>query len=239
MQPLFNFQGNAIIGVRVFLASIAGLGLAAVAILFLLATRRMSLARIVLGLALAGAGIYAGTLAAFSFTSKQQDLAFRQEKYFCEVDCHLAYSVLEVSTVKTLGKGPNLRAANGNFAVVTLRVRFDPNTISPHRGDAPLTPNPRELMVVDDAGMRVEPSAEGLGALESVEGPVIPLSKSLRPGESYTTKVVFDLPPLIQNPRLLILEPDWVTHFLIGHENSFFHKKTEFLLVPPRISGTA
>jgi hypothetical protein len=50
----------------------------------------------------------------------------------------------------------------------------------------------------------------------------------LRPGETYSTAVVFDLPPGIQHPTLLISEGESLTHFVIGHENSPLHKKTRF-----------
>ena len=50
----------------------------------------------------------------------------------------------------------------------------------------------------------------------------------LRPGESYSTTLVFDLPTDIKNPTLLIHEGELLTHFVIGHENSFLHKKTRF-----------
>jgi hypothetical protein len=50
----------------------------------------------------------------------------------------------------------------------------------------------------------------------------------LRPGESYSTTLVFDLPADISNPTLLIREGEFVTHLVIGHENSFLHKKTWF-----------
>jgi hypothetical protein len=50
----------------------------------------------------------------------------------------------------------------------------------------------------------------------------------LRPGESYSTTLVFDLPADIKNPTLLIHEGEFLTHFVIGHENSFLHKKTRF-----------
>jgi hypothetical protein len=50
----------------------------------------------------------------------------------------------------------------------------------------------------------------------------------LRPGESYSTTLVFDLPTEIKNPTLLIREGELVTHLVIGHENSPLHKKTRF-----------
>jgi len=52
----------------------------------------------------------------------------------------------------------------------------------------------------------------------------------LRPGESYASSVVFDLPAEAKNPVLLINEGEWITHLVIGHENSPLHKQTKFQL---------
>jgi hypothetical protein len=56
----------------------------------------------------------------------------------------------------------------------------------------------------------------------------------IRPGDAYETELIFDLPVGVREPRLLITERDPVTHFLIGHENSFLHKKTVMRLPGPR-----
>lgn len=40
--------------------------------------------------------------------------------------------------------------------------------------------------------------------------------------------LVADLPADVRNPVLLINEGEWVTHLVIGHENSLWHKKTAF-----------
>ena len=52
----------------------------------------------------------------------------------------------------------------------------------------------------------------------------------LRPGESYTTDVVFDLPADVKTAMLLINEGEWETHLVIGHENSPLHSKTRLQL---------
>ena len=38
-----------------------------------------------------------------------------EEKHFCEVDCHLAYSVVGVQKTRTLGTAAAPRAAQGTF----------------------------------------------------------------------------------------------------------------------------
>jgi hypothetical protein len=49
---------------------------------------------------------------------------------------------------------------------------------------------------------------------------------------------VFDLPADVKQAKLLINEGDWITHLVIGHENSPLHKKTAFQidLPPPALS---
>jgi hypothetical protein len=51
------------------------------------------------------------------------------------------------------------------------------------------------------------------------------LTQSLRPGESYFTDLVFDVPKDARGLRLLITEDDPETRLVIGHENSLLHKK--------------
>ena len=58
----------------------------------------------------------------------------------------------------------------------------------------------------------------------------MPLDTPLLPGESYTTELVFDLPPEARDPVLLLNESSPETRFIIGHENSPLHKVTEFRL---------
>ena len=55
-----------------------------------------------------------------------------------------------------------------------------------------------------------------------------PITTPLRPGESYTTDVAFDLPLNAKPTTLLINEDAWETRLVIGNENSLLHKKTRF-----------
>jgi hypothetical protein len=185
----------------------------------------------VIGLAaVALIGLYLITLLAFSLFSREKVLAFGVEKHFCEIDCHLAYSITNVRKTKTLGVAPNEVTAQGVFYVVTIRTRFDETTISPTRGNSELTPNSRVVTVSDEQGNSYNVSTEGERALEASEGGGTPLTKPLHPGEAYTTDLVFDLPADVRQPTLLMREGKFVTHFIIGHENSFWHKKTMFHL---------
>jgi hypothetical protein len=222
----FNFQGNAVLGVLAFLGFGFAEFLALVTAVVLFARRRRRAARRILAGAVVGAGLYAAALLAFSLTSRDQVAERGEEKYFCEVDCHLAYSVVDVRVSKSVGSASSRK---GFYRIVTLKVRFDPETTSVHRPqDMTLTPNPRSVRVVDASGAIYRPDPAGERALETVEGPSIPLTRSLLPGESYVTRLVFDLPAKAREPRLLITESDWITRALIGHENSPLHRKTSF-----------
>jgi len=227
MQPLFNFQGSAApLSILAFLGTVGVLAALGIGFVILLARGNRFAARRV-GLAGAGlAGAYVAAVAAFSLGSGAREVEPGNAKYFCEIDCHLAYSVVDSRRVASLGGA----RANGAFELVTLKVWFDPGTTSEHRGDAPLTPNPRLVRLVDAAGKAYAPSAGGVRALEAERGAQTPLTRALRPGESYTTTLVFEVPSSLREPRLLLTEDDPVTRLLIGHENSLLHRPIPFRL---------
>jgi hypothetical protein len=159
-----------------------------------------------------GAVIYFGFLSWFSAVSRDVTLARGSEKYFCEIDCHLAYSIVEV---KPVADGPSQELA------VTVRTRFDENTISPRRSkEAPLTPNAREVVLVDTAGRRYLPIAT-VGT---------PLENELVPGKAYVTTLVFGVTDVSPGTRLLITSPSGPVALLIGNEMSLGHKKTYLAL---------
>jgi hypothetical protein len=225
-----NVNLAAPVGVLAFLGACFVLLVLGLVALHALVVRRFGRARLALA-AIAGVlALYFGLTLVFSLASVGRVLPRGEEKYFCEVDCHLAYSVTDVSRAKAIGEGPGAATAQGEFYVVTVRTRFDETTISPHRGDGLLQPNPRGLTVRDEQGRAYTLSGEGARALASFGGTGTPLDTPLRPGESYTTRLVFDLPADAREPTLLINESDLPTRFIIGHENSLLHKKTEFKL---------
>ena len=174
------------------------------------------------------AGVYLATLLIFSFSSSEKVIVRGEEKHFCEIDCHLAYSITDVRETKTLGDAPNQRTAAGVFHVVTIKTRFDENTISRNRGNGLLYPNSRVVTVSDQNGNQYFPSAEAQGVLEKSQAAGTPMTIPLRPSETYSTTLIFDLPSDITSPTLLIREGNFLTRLLIGHENSFLHKKTRF-----------
>ena len=177
-------------------------------------------------------------LTSVSFASSEEVLPPGDMKYFCEIDCHIAYSLIGVQTAAALGPEMRQISARGKFVIVRVKTWFDERTISAHRGNGPLSPNRRKVLLVDGRGRGFAPSSVGQMAFDRINGPSTPLTQALRPGESYTTEFVFDVPKDAQGLRLLITEDDPETRFVIGHENSLLHKKIYFGLDPVRALGS-
>jgi hypothetical protein len=194
-------------------------------LLFALGTGRTTLAKRLAAAALTGGAAYLAALLFFSFTSREETLRKGDRKYFCEIDCHLAYSLEEATRTRVLGVPPQ-----GSFLVVTVKTWFDPSTIASFRGNAPLKPNPRDVFLVDESGRRHAISPAGQKAIEDSRRPSTPLNRVLRPGEAYTTTFVFDLPDWVRRPRLFLGDAPGVETLLIDHENSLFHRKVYFEL---------
>jgi len=172
--------------------------------------KREPLARLTGRLLLGGAGVYAALLLIGSVTSRSRVLEPGQEKHICEIDCHLAYSVAAAKSESLAGGLVR--------HVVTVKVRFDEETISPRRSKtATLRPNSRYVALVDDAGHQYPGSTDGL-------------TRTLIPGESYTTEITFEVPMKATGLRLILRNADPESHVIIGHENSVFHAKTTFAL---------
>lgn len=192
-------------------AAFVGALLAAALILLSLITRRKKILRWTLKLFAACAVIYILLIFGCSLGSRDQVLAHGAEKYFCEVDCHLAYSVLDVKQQPTPA---------GTHYTVTVRTRFDETTIASWRPrDLPLRPSPRSVLLIDAQGRGYEP--------DSSSG--TPLTTDLIPGQSYTSELSFVVPAGASSLRLLVGSVGgWPDKLVIGHENSWLHKKTYF-----------
>jgi hypothetical protein len=200
--------------------ALAGIGAAFVGFIFAvvvlsiaLITRHRKIARITLGFLGVCAVVYALLLFGFSLASHDEVLVHGAEKYFCEIDCHLAYSVVGVKTQPDPA---------GTRYLVTLRTRFDETTISTHRPkDMPLQPVPRTIHLMDAQGHRYTPESASSG----------PLSIPLIPGQSHLTELSFQVPAGAQALRLLIITSSgWPDTMVIGDENSWLHKKTYFAI---------
>lgn len=170
-----------------------------------------------LGLLVAG-GLSAGYLAVLvlvGVASRERVLPAGSEKYFCELDCHLAYRVERVAPIRTAEGG-------GTTWAVRVRTRFDEQTISSRRSrEAPLWPNPRKLQLIDSKG-NAYAEADTLERMVAGDSS-IPLTRELRPGESYTTILLFVLPAGAIPAKLSLTEDLLVNRFIIGNERSLFH----------------
>ncbi len=159
--------------------------------------------------------VYGAMLLLFSVASQRVVLAAGQEKYFCELDCHLAYSVFAA------GYRPDPQVPGDTRYVVELQTRFDPTTISPNRGNGTLTPSPRDVVIIDQAGHEYRPA--------EMQGPS--LMTPLRPGDSYHTKLIFEVQGMAGHPLLWVHTradaPEWM---MIGNEVSPLHRKVFFQL---------
>ena len=208
-----NMNFPAPLAVVGFLGAIVGLFAALAAILIFWFARKPKLARFTAIAVGIGAAIYVSLLVGLSASSHASTLAIGQEKYFCEIDCHLAYSVTDVR-----------RQANTSSTelFVTLRTRFDETTTSATRPkEATLTPSPREVELIDSSGNSYSP-VSSMGTS---------LMTPLKPAESYTTQLEFRVPRNAEGLRLLIRTvPGWPDHVVIGDENSWLHQKTYFAL---------
>jgi len=211
--------------VLLFLGSVLAGMLASAVFVYGLAMKKPAVRRwAVLALLAIPAG-YATLLFGASLTSQERVLTPGGKKYFCEIDCHLAYSVDKVEQARALGS----ERPAGIFYVIRLKTWFDENTISPMRPkEALLYPNPRMVYVQDALGRRFDPSPAGQRALEERGVVSTPLSRPLIPGQSYVTELVFDLPSDIKEPRLFVGDADPVSSLLIGHEQSPLHRKIWF-----------
>ena len=213
-----NVNLLAPIGVMALLGTGFLFFVAALVLIQSLIVRKHGRAKFVLVAMLVIAGAYLAAILIFSLASHEKVLARGEEKHFCEIDCHLAYSVTSTRQSMTLGNPPT--TAPGTYIVVTIKTRFDETTIAPWRGSGLLYPNSRVLTLVDERGNKYAPTSQS----------GTPLTTPLRPAESYTTEVVFDLPAEVKSPTLLINEGDWPTRLVIGHENSPLHGQTRFQL---------
>ena len=222
----FNTNFEAHLSALLFLGSAGSLLLLIVASLVLLGLKRQWMRYFVWAMVGLLAG-YCALLLGFSLFSRERTLSVGQEKYFCELDCHIAYSVQKVERVKQIGDA----VANGEYYIVTLRSRFDETTTAAWRPrDVALTPDPLSFALVDAHGDMVPRSQIGQKAWEALHGASPNLFRPLRPGESNEAIFVLDAPPGMHSPRLLGSITEFPSPVLIGDESSPLHKKTYFSL---------
>jgi len=151
------------------------------------------------------------------------------EKYFCEIDCHLAYSVPRLEAVGTDG------VTGTNLWLLTVQTRFDQTTISPRRQlTSPAWPAPRRVVLVDATGREFPPLPEDAAEASPLLVGSIAITQPLAPGEAYETRFVFSLPSDAVPSRLLLQDDLFISQLLIGNERSPFHRPV-YLALPMKV----
>jgi hypothetical protein len=141
----------------------------------------------------------------------------REGKAYCGfyLDCHMHTAVTDVRRAKTIGDN----TANGEFYIVRVNVFSDAKaatlgllTVDAHVEDAAGRTYARDLLA------------------EEALAPQPEFDHKVGPSESFEKEIVFDLPVGVDRPKLDIREGYGIDHlieaFLIGDEDSIFHKRS-------------
>jgi len=227
--------------VLLFLGSAFLLGVSLLVLAYSALRRSRVLAIFGAGLAALFAGGYAFLLFGAALLSHEKIVPQGAWKYFCEIDCHIAYSIEDVQTATAHGRETQKLSAQGQFVMIRLKTWFDERTISPHRGNSPLGAGNRLVTLLDQAGHAYFPSSRAQAALGLASSDSVSLNQPLRPGESFTTTLVFDIPQSARNLRLLVADPadDWLGRMIVGHESSPLHEKIYLATPLPASSAHA
>ncbi len=198
-------------------------GLAVAAILFAVGWLNESawLKKFVVGGVAIWMTFYFAMLLGASFLSREQtiEVGDGDGKAFCGfyLDCHMHTAVTNVRRTKSIGG----RTANGEFYIVTVKVFSDAKK-------ATLGLATVDAHVADDGGRTYIRDLKA----EAKLNPQLPFETQIGPEENFDKEIVFDLPVDVKNPRLDISEGWWADRmletFLIGDEDSIFHKRNYF-----------
>ena len=105
-----------------FLGTIFLIGASLLVLLYGAARRSGFFTKLGGGAALAISSGYFLLLTGVSFASSEKILPVGGWKYFCEIDCHIAYSVIAVQTTAALGPEMQQVSAHGEFVVVRVKT---------------------------------------------------------------------------------------------------------------------
>lgn len=151
------------------------------------------------------AGGYLILMVVAALAAGETTLAPGAPKYICELDCHLAYTVVGVDR-------------DGRTARIQVQIAFDRATVRDGRDPAAaLTPGGRTIRLRDSQAREYKPVEAG------------DFARPLRPGESYTTDVVFDVEPAATGLILYITDSDPAKMVMIGSDNGPFRRPAGLL----------
>jgi hypothetical protein len=89
------------------------------------------------------------------------------------------------------------------------------------------------IALLDDRGHRFVPSQKGESVLAAARLSSTPLRTALRPGESYQSYLVFEIPNDAKGLKLLLTSSDAEGFLIWGDEDSPWHGKAYFDLPEP------
>src|SRR5208337_2521864 len=89
-------------------------------LIVLIGALRKSRVLVLSGLGAALALVYGMVLLGLSLFSSEAVLAQGEWKYFCEIDCHIAYAVAGVQVARSVGPEMQPVTASGKFVIVAL-----------------------------------------------------------------------------------------------------------------------
>jgi hypothetical protein len=202
-------------GIVLMAATIGGVAIAVILLVYAFYTRTIWLRDFVLGGTAVWFTFYFAMLIGSSVRSEEKELRLNEARAFCGfyLDCHMHTTVTAVRTARTIGN----KAANDKFYIVTVKVFSNAK-------EATLGFGGLKLHVTDADGRLYPHSPE-------VEPDEPWFNRPVPAGGSFERDVVFDLPTDVRDPRLdMHDDQSLIEKFLIGDEDSMFHKGTYFKL---------
>jgi hypothetical protein len=155
---------------------------------------------------------YSVVLLAVSLRSETRQLAPGTEKCF---DDWCATVIATRSLISNQGRATKLVAVTLRIANHARKMAFRPS-------------QPRVTLTLGDGNAAVR-SDRGQREFERQAGVQTDLGRRLAAGDGFQTTLVFEVPAATKDASIVLLEgPAVLTRFLVGDENSFFHKKTVF-----------
>jgi hypothetical protein len=157
----------------------------------------------------------AGTIIAV--LAPQRVLAIGEDRCFDE----MCYAITGFQRTPAIESPAGITRAHGVFYIVSARVS------SRSRGRAQREIG-RKGLLVDQNGNTYDTSNEGMRALAGIEGPLPGLDADVAPGQSVSTKLVFDVPANIPGPaftletNILFFPP----RIILASDDHFLHKPT-------------
>lgn len=208
-----------LVGMLAFLGAVALLFGALCVLLILTARRRWrGVRRLASGMTVFLA-IYAAALLLASLLSHDRLLNLNQRRCFDDW-CEAVAGVQRATPDGAI-------ATDGDLLIVNLRVSSQARRITQR-------PSNPHIWIEDAQGQRYEVSPGGQAAWERAHGASRPVDDRIGPGESFTTPLVFAVPPLTASPAFIITEgPGWIDRLIIGSEDSPLHKRTKVPLQAP------